>query len=453
VYLKRLSADKTFFLILKLFVLYMLINLAMEAIVPLKSEFNAFGLRLMVNIIFYSLIFFVAAFTVASYKKNILTVLPPVVDQVYGNNYALSKKKLHFMLLSSSLIGISGLLFMVFDLVVFKKINYSLGLRYARYQWMATPPPHIFSSILSKLANGFVMFVFTTIFLIILHWENIDKKIRFMTIVFAGIGALGFAAVHASRSTIIIIGVFIISSLIVRKTQGKSFLPHKKKKTDKKIYILIGAMILLIFYITILSFRMWDGSYKTFFELAYPFFRAAPRTEYYDYLNTALSDNSVLYLVFYVLMYFIHCQWTMEGTLLLSGTGGQGSFVVIKHYLHQLGIISEPETLTFIQNDGLFVAFPGTVFNDFGVLGVLFFASLFGLLLGRAIIHLCGSSRSGGIGIAFAILMFGELILSPFGGAHEYTYFVLPLIDMIIFEYFTRIFYKKSSWLYMANIA
>ena len=454
-YLKYLSVNKIFLFVVKVFVVYALFNIAMEIILPIKSRFGASDLRIAVNIIFYSLIFIAAGFVVMIPDKQQLGIFFPtenLLSKEYKLPNMLSTKKLHFMLLSSSFLSIAGLLLMAFDRIVFKKIDYSSGLRVARYLWLSTPPPHIFSSLLSKMSNVLIMFMFTTIFLLILHWENIHKRIRFMAISFAGIGALGFAALHASRSIVIVFCVFIFIALIVRKTQGKPFLPRKKKKTDKKLYILIGALALLVLYITSLSFRLVSGySFRSYFELSYPFFYAAPRLGYYHFLNTILSDDSVFYLLFYILMYFVHGQWTAEGMLSPANAGGQsdggqGSFTLIRNYLHQWGIIDEPNYI-FIQNEGLFVSFPGIIFNDFGFLGLIFFAVLLGIFFGIAIIKLRSFSRSGGIRVAFIIFMFGEIILLPLSGAHEFPYFILPLAAMIIFEYFTRIFYPKSSWL------
>jgi len=270
VYLKYLSVNKIFLFVVKVFVVYALFNIAMEIILPIKSRFGASDLRIAVNIIFYSLIFIAAGFVVMIPDKQQLGIFFPtenLLSKEYKLPNMLSTKKLHFMLLSSSFLSIAGLLLMAFDRIVFKKIDYSSGLRAARYLWLSTPPPHIFSSLLSKMSNVLIMFMFTTIFLLILHWENIHKRIRFMAISFAGIGALGFAALHASRSIVIVFCVFIFIALIVRKTQGKPFLPRKKKKTDKKLYILIGALALLVLYITSLSFRLVSGySFRSYFE-------------------------------------------------------------------------------------------------------------------------------------------------------------------------------------------
>ncbi len=440
---KKIITNKrdVFVSIFKFFVLIQFSALLLEIILPIDSIYGQGKERFLINTVFYFVVIIVSL-VVSSAKRKGYTH--------YKRSNFITIKKLYFLLKISSKLGFFGMIFILFDRVVFKKIDYSLGLRHARYQWINAVSPSIYSKILSILGNVMVPMAFITVILLYLYWEDIDKKIRIKRLMLSTAAVFVFAAMNGSRSIVFIQVFLLLCTSLLRCVKGKKIVPiTNRKKTDKKFFVFFIFAISYVLTIFKSSTKLGKINSRTLFEIFILDLGGKIKEGYYLFFTKNFSDDSIIYHFFSAITYLIHSQWTFEGILLLAKREGKVFSYSLMYFLYRMGILStEPQAYHFY---GLFVSLPGAIVYDFGIIGMIIFGFIYGAILGAVIIRIERPQKSGGFD--FAIIMFGlsSIFIAPFTAVHNFIYFDFVIIDMILLECITRIFNKKSSWIYLEN--
>lgn len=438
----RKTKKDTFISIFKVIILVQFLVIFMELLLPASSKYEYGGYRFLMNVGFYSLILIIALFIQGLFKnKNRLSCQKRLVY--------LSINKLNILLNMSTILGFLGAIFILFDRVFLKNIDYSLGLRHARYQWVNATSPSIFSKLLSMLGNALVPMAFITVLLLYLHWEEIDKKLRFKRLIISVGSVFLFAAMNGSRSIIFIQVFLLLCVSILRLCKNKKLIPARKrsKKSDKKFYILLLFSVIYALAMFNSSSKLGNIDSKSLFEIFIVDMGGKLKTGYYSFINSIFGSNSIIYHMFSAITYLIHSQWTSEGLFSLSNrTGNIFSYSII-HFLYQLGIINNaPESYQFY---GLFISLPGSIIYDFGVVGLLILGVLYGVLLGLSIVKINNPNNSGGFDFAIIMFVFSSILVAPFFVAHNFIYFNFIIIDMVLLELISRFITKKSTWIYL----
>ncbi len=425
----------------KFFVLIQLFTLLLEVILPASSIYNQGKERFLINTVFYFVVISVSL-VVSSLKKKKFTH--------YKKSDLLTMKKLYFLLNISSILGFWGMLFILFDRVVLKKIDYSLGLRHARYQWINAVSPSIYSKILSVLGNVMVPMAFITVILLYLYWENINKKIRLKRLILSASAVFVFAAMNGSRSIIFIQVFLLLCTSFLRFVKGKKIVPiSNKKKTDKKFFVFFILAISYVLTVFKSSSKLGKFDSRTLFEIFILDLGGKVKEVYYSFFTNFFSDDSIIYHFFSAVTYLIHSQWTSEGVLLLNKREGIVFSYSLMHFFYRMGVLStEPQGYHFY---GLFVSLPGSIFYDFGIVGMIFFGFIYGVILGTVIIKLERPKKSGGFDFAIIMFVLSSIFIAPFIAVHNFIYFDFVIIDMVLLECITRIFNRKSSWIYLES--
>ncbi|WP_096203111.1 hypothetical protein [Bacillus sp. FJAT-45350] len=432
-----------YFLIFKFFLFIQFIILIFEIVLPVKSAIGNFSHRFLINVLFFSIIFVVALFTKDFFYHKKRTKINTQKVRL------LSLKKLSFLINLSTSLGFLGIAMLIVDRVILKGIDYSLGLRHARYQWENAVSPSVFSEIISMLGNILVPMAFISILLLFLYWEDLKTIRRLNNLVISSLNVLLFAAMNGSRSLIFIQVFLLLCISILRKYKNRSIIPAKRrgKRSDKKFYFFLLIAILYVISVFNSSAALGDYSSKYLFEIFSNDLGGQVKDGYYLFLNNILNENSIIYSLFSAIIYLIHSQWTTEAILLLPTKEGDIFFYSILHFLNQLGILNEAPI--GYQYAGLFISLPGAIIYDFGFTGLIILSIIYGLLLGIVILLIKNPNNSGGLSFALILFVLSSIYVAPFIPAHGFIYFNFIVFDVILLHFISRIFFGKSTWLHL----
>jgi hypothetical protein len=433
-----------FLTIFKYFLFIQFMIIIFELILPVKSAYNNYSYRFLLDSIFYSLVFFVAIF-IKDYFKNKMNVSNSNVIK------GLSLKKLSFLIKFSTFLGLLGTVMLLVDRIILKKIDYTLGLRHARYQWINAESHSLFSDLLSMTGNILLPMAFISILLLFLYWEDLSNITRSINLFISAFSILLFAAMNGSRS-IIFIQVFLLLCIsAIRRCKGKSFIPVKKKgkKIDRRFYVLFIIAIFYVISVFNSSSKLGNYTSKHLFEILSTNLGGEIKIDYYSFLSDKLSEDSILYNFFSALMYLIHSQWTTEAVFILSEKSGKVFTHSISNFLFNIGILNEAPTGYVFS--GLFISLPGALLYDFGFYGTLFFAMIYGALLGVTVIKIKNADNSGGLALSIILFTLSSIFVAPFIPAHSFIYFNIIIIDVVLLHFIATLFYGSSTWLYLDN--
>lgn len=437
-----MNKKDAFFSVFKVIVMVQILVLGMELILPANSIYENGSYRFLMNVGFYSLVLIITLLIRDLFKSKSREFSRKQL--VY-----LSAKKLSFLLNMSTVLGFFGVLFILFDRVFLKNIDYSLGLRHARYQWANAQSPSIFSELLSMLGNAIVPMAFIAVLLLYLYWEDIEKRFRNTRLIVSISSVFLFAAMNGSRSIIFIQVFLLLCIAILRLSKNKRIIPFAKrnKKSDKKFYIILVLSVVYALGVFNSSSKLGDIDSKSLFDIFIVELGGQAKTDYYSLINGLFSPNSIIYHIFSAITYLIHSQWTAEAMFSLADRTGNIFSYSIVHFLSQLGILNNaPESYQFY---GVFISLPGAIVYDFGVAGLFILGVLYGVLLGVSVLKIEKPNNSGGFDFAVIMFAFSSILVAPFFVAHNFIYFNFIIFDMILLEIASRAFTKKSTWLYL----
>lgn len=338
---------------------------------------------------------------------------------------------------------------LLYDRIFLKGIDYSQGIRHARYQWEKAVSPSIFSELLSKMANVLIPMAFISVLLLFLYWEYTENRWRLKKLLISLFSVFAYAFMNGSRSIIFIQVVMLLCIGTIRKCKKQKIFPKSKinKGSDKKFYFVFLVAILYAIYVFNSSAQMGETSARILFERLTIHLGGEFKEPYYTLLTENLSDNNMIYHIFSAMEYLIHSQWTSEAIFSVSSTPGNIFFFAPMHFLYNLGVLQNaPSSYLY---EGLFISLPGSILYDFGFLSLIMFSIIYGFLIGLTIIKIRKLRNRGGFDFAFIMFILSSIYLTPFIPAHNFIYFNFIIVDMMLLEIISRVFIKKSTWIYL----
>lgn len=398
-------------------------------ILPVKSRFSN-----MLEITFVNAVFvFVVAVTALFWIQNVPRIrLFPV--KLRNMNIRKLKFIWWFSLWSSGI----GLFLIIYDRIFVRGINYSLGVRNARYQWLELGD---IGSIYSKIGNLMVPFSYCILFLSVFHWEILEHKKRIIGIC-AGIGAqVGFAVINGGRSNILIAVVFLAVCCFIRQGRGKTFFPPIRMK-----FILgIGAGYFILQY-CISIFYAFSGNTILYLRQTVFYLGASIEDWYYDYVNPLV--NTLINIFVYLFHGSFYTGAVLENMPEDVSIDQNISLRGVWSILDRLNIIDyQMELPYFDSGSGAFVAVPGILLYDYGYAGFVIASLLFGILLG-IILKEINSARGqlGIIKLAFSFIVLMHIFLSPVTMALGIGYFTFMIFALVSMEIISGTIYGFSNW-------
>lgn len=398
-------------------------------ILPISSKFNN---------IFETTILIVFFVTTVSCVSILWYQNTPRIRLSYTKKKAISHKKLSFIIHFSIITSISGIVIVLLDRIFVRGIDYSLGFRAARYQWLSLGNV---GSIWGKLGNLMIPFSYCALFMGIFHWEHISKKQRFLSLA-SGFGVQTFFAVlNGGRSNILMALIFAFTTCVMRKSQGKRFIPRIK---GLPIYIGI-ASILLFIYVSVIFYAFTDNNLD-YLELTARNLGAELNGWYFE------NSNPFMNTVIQIVLYLLHGIY-YTGAVLLNNSGianlnsnmSLRGILVILARLHLVDY--QMELPSFDGGGGNFVALPGILIYDYGYLGFAAATILLGILTGSVLKCLNQKTKNLGIiELVFSLTVLIHINMSMIDMALGFGYFLFMVFAMVMMEIIASQMYGFSGW-------
>lgn len=414
---------------IKLFVLIWIIALLLLWILPISSKFESSIDGVILSMVF---VFVIAITAIFWYQRTKTIVIKNRLPK------DISLRKIKFIIKWSSILTITGNIFVFIDRVFIRGIDYSLGFRNARYQWDALGGG---GSIISVLGNLMIPFSYCALFMGIFHWEALDKRSRLLGVIIGFAGQFFIAMMNGGRSNILLSLIFALVVCVIRKYMHKRFLPKFRGRT---IWIILGGMAVLIYVRSILY--AFTGNDLRYLILSVDGAGAKLDPNYVSnpFMNTFIEIS--LYLLhgnFYTAQVIAHNPS-------LSDLNHNISLRGIMVLLARTPLFSsyKIELPNFDSGNGNFIALPGILLYDYGYIGFFIVCIVFGILFGETLKILTSGRENFRVReLVLVICVLIHAFMSVITVALSFGYFVFMIFALIAMELIAARIYGSSGWI------
>jgi len=414
----------------KVILVFLLSNvLAMVAlfIVPAKAYQPNVEFLLILNL---SFIFCICVISILTYK--LIRFNLKLKPYRHDFQYVINDKSLMRNVKILTFAPILGFILLLIDRVLIRGIDYSQGLRLARYDWLETTGGSIFGII----GNLLIPLSYVGIFILIVYFERI-KKYKFWLIMGILIGVFGHAALNGGRSNLLLALVMVVIALILKKERF-----FKSKIISIKNIGILGVGLATFYYIAYIiesSAAMGGASLEELVPLGITALYGVPDNEFFS------SEHSYLtYILTYILSYLYHGQWTAQITSFLADREGFYFLTSLPTVMmDKYGLLDLQLDQKAFSETGAFISFPGAMYYDFGWFGVFFISLILGCLLGFVMLFLESKKPIRVFKIVFILFVLYILILSPILPAYGLSYLMFILFAFVLLSILNAIFSRK----------
>lgn len=425
--------QKNFFAINVFFVLSVL-PMLLFSVLPVKALYNREEDVFFLNLIWLSTTM-LSIGVLLSGDRLLRTVLYP--------RKAMSKRQFQKLFLFVGGISLIGVTFIIIDRIFVRGLDYSQGFRAARYAWLNSTLEGKGGSFFSVVGNLSVPFSYCTLFLALYHWESLKIIYKLLGIV-SGYGVqFIMAMLNGGRSQILIMLIYTGTVFVMRKASGKKFIPHFKHKQLMNVAVLVACIGILV-YMKAIFFAFEKNTFVATDNLL----QSLGGTFTDSYRKS--GGNDFLNLVIDIVAYLFHGQW-MTGMMMeypINKRIGSSTFYIFLHYLEKLHIVSNAVDRTIASS--VFLTLQGSLFYDFGYIGVIGGGVAFGSLFGYAVKMIDKSVKMlSCIQVLFIITVFAIMFGAPITPIYGLGGYVFIIYAMILMDILTRILYGRVSWTYI----
>lgn len=419
----RLKKFITYFLLINILSIAFLIVVPVEA---KQSDFTFISSLMLIFIVFFVVgcVFFYLFVTSLFRFNDAKRPLP-------------SKKQVDFNAKLCSLLSISGFLLIFIDRVYIRGIDYSSGLRNARYQWLDSGSGSLFG----VLGNLIIPFSYVSLFILLTQGRLLKPVMKLLLVLSALFGIVGHAILNGGRSNVLI-ALFVYLAIIIVKSRGGESAGGFYSR-----FFTFSFIASFIFYMTSLSASMGGISYEELFLLGVDNLHGKV-TENYE--NIGLLFGEPGYLFAYIFSYLFHGSWTAESLYYLFQTESlSGSYLLYSYslILTMLGVLSAPVSAGYFSEYGAFVSLPGAFYYDVGLFGTGILSLFLGMAVGSTTALVTRGIASPGI-IAVYLYFAVIALMSPILPAYGLMYFNFVVYAFIMFGLINRLcFGKVKHWL------
>lgn len=346
-----------------------------------------------------------------------------------------------FVIRSGIIISFVGLSFLLYDKIYIQGIDYSQGLANARQEWrvLGEDRDGAASSVYSALGYLFGGAYFLSLALSISKLTVIGDQKRLFYIIICVFLLILNSAITGGRSSILLAALFGVFGYFTNggNAQTNLFSSKKYKRFSAAMLAFIVGYVVYIFNLRATASEQMVGAYSLQF-LEYLgfvpsdwFARVAYETSWGE--NAALINLTISYLT--------HSFATTAAIVDSNNNYGNAIFVSFMAIGSKFGILPAPVDW-FLS--GRFSSFPGALYFQYGLVGLIASSAVLGILAGR-FAHLFSVMR-GNILVFFLCSVF-ELILlmSPFLFAGEFLFFPSVLIGGLLTIFIAKILRSRRS--------
>lgn len=309
------------------------------------------------------------------YYLNFFYFLSILAPTLYFNKKKAKKANLAMLSLRANTtikiflsLAVLGLLMIIFDRIFIQGVSYSEGIANARKLWQETSSNRNgVSSLFSVLGNILYPLTFMALSYSIIFYENIKESKR--TIFYSICIIVIFSLVIGGRTELLSLSFLMMSSFVVRKTIGLPIFPRKFK-----LVFLYTAFSLLFFSTLIFYFRIDASGTSPHDYLYYLVIRHMGEPN-------GLKENltTIEASLYSLTVYISHVKWIfVDITLNPEHNFGNSFFNQTAALIQSRGGIDLTAINYHIEwtHHGRWIPFIGSVYHDFGFLGVILFCTI-----------------------------------------------------------------------------
>jgi hypothetical protein len=388
------------------------------------SKFLLLNFIFLVGVIFFSTLSFSLMNSFA--KENVSSFKKMSFQHVNIDSYAA-------LILFFTLTGFGLLLY---DRIMLRGIDYSVGIRNARYMWIETTG----GNISGFLGNIFNSFGYLALFRVIHVWSRCSFRNKLyygFSILFS---VVGLAVLNGGRANILFC-IFILISIWILSSKNIIFFNFKIGFLFR-YFVFLLVLMFPVFVVTESSAQI--GNYSPIEHYVSEIISLYGRVD--DVLPNFGFANDIVYKINYMIIYLFHGQWTFQVATDLSSQLPFYTFYPIKAFFSQFGLIDSVPITGYFSDTGAFISLPGALFYDYGLFGVAFGSIILGFFLGHVIFLY--NVRMGAIAYLYSVLIVLIIVMSPFCVPYGFSIFFISTIPFFIFEFILLFFGKKLSFFF-----
>lgn len=359
-------------------------------------------------------------------------------NRLKGNRDYIPLNQLKLNVFMSSFGGLVGFLLIFYDRVFIRGIDYTAGLRTARYQWLTETTG---GSVFSVLGNLIIPFSYVSLFLLIVFFKDLKFRHNFILFLSSSLGIVGHAALNGGRSNLLIAIFLCLVVFIFCRKKDKILATKGKKSIRSKLWVLFSLFLVAFFvvYMTTQSATMANISVVELAKLGVSSLYGKP-TANFDFIV-----NEYTALPTYILSYLFHGSWTAEALYSINERPGSYLFYPISVIATLLGIVDSPIEVGYFSESGAFLSLPGAIYYDFGFLGVGIFSFFLGFILG-GVVFILSTKRVTLLSFGLCLYPVVIFFMSPILPAYGLMYFNFVVYAFILFGFLNRILFNNSCY-------
>lgn len=414
---------------IKIFVIIWFMALLLLWMLPINSKFERSNEAVALSLCFLTVISITAVIWYKGTKKI-------VIYNHFPNDISL--KKIEFIIKWSSFSTIIGNMFVLFDRVFIRGIDYSLGFRNARYQWDTLGGG---GGLISVIGNLMIPFSYCALFMGLFHWESLGKKSRLIGVITGFAGQFFISMMNGGRSNLLLSLVFALVVCVIRKYMHKSFLPRFR---GRNIWIVLGGVIVLVYVNSILY--AFTGNDLRYLLISVDGAGAK--------LDPNYVPNPFMNTVIEISLYLFHGNYYVAQVI-----ANNPSFSDLNHNISLRGIFVllartplfpsyEMELPEFDSGNGNFISLPGILLYDYGYWGYFIICIILGILFGKALKILTSRHENCRVSeLIFVICILIHVFMSMITVALSFGYFVFMVFALAAMEIIAARKYGSSGWI------
>lgn len=354
----------------------------------------------------------------------------------------INKQRILSIIKICSLLSLAGLSCFIIDKVFIQGVNYAEGLAVARYDYRDIGEGRTgVSSLYSAL--GYIFSGFSCIaFILSFVFFDQSKKWTLYGLLLPFLDLMGVSVLTGGRTSIILIVAMVLCGRVLRKLLKYKTWPFNKKNTS----LFIVLLVIIFFYVIYIFADRAQQSDKVakFYAESMIIFLSGSVNPYFDKIEI-LPDliQNFIYLCISLLAYLVHSNWVLEGVFELNNKYGEATFVGFRDYLSKLGFPFKHEEWSF---EGKFISWPGALFHDIGLWGMVSFAIFHGILFGYCIYKIRDCKQITMFTLFLFFINFTIIITSPFICVIDILMFTPVCVSFIVMTFGLLIY--KNNYLY-----
>lgn len=339
---------------------------------------------------------------------------------------------------ASSVLALIGLSCFGYDKAILQGLDYSDGIAAARHQFIDSgqfreDKVSSIYSIIGYFAGGFS---FISLYFSLIFKEEISKIIFIFNVLASLICIMGISILTGGRTSVIIIVTVFWSAYILRGYFNKNKWPFSRKST--LVFVLV---VLNLFFYNLYVFseraRTTNNLASLYMENMVEWMQGKVSSNI-NYLEEIPVVKDYLYFFVILWVYLTHSNWVFEGVFETIDRSGAAIFTGFWVILAKLKMLPPLKEWAFA---GRFISWPGGVFYDFGMLGIVIFSFIHGFF-SSYIIRKLKSNKITSINLMFFLLIISISVTSPF----------IIIIDVLMFPPMVVAFFALSFFLYLFKI-